>query len=115
MKTIFNINIEGIAIPFDRTVIYKFNDPVTGEMYRPFDVEPLVTTSFIDKVKIFNTNAKQLVSVKIQSGAAKINGNLKLEVPNDWIVSPESIPFSIDLKNESKTYTFEITPPKNSS
>ena len=55
LKTIFNVKISGITIPFERTVIYKFNDPVLGEVYRPFDVEPLVTTSFVDKVKIFNT------------------------------------------------------------
>ena len=115
VKTIFNMNIGGIVIPFERTVIYKFNDPVTGEVYRPFDIEPLVTTSFTDKVKIFNTNGKQSVVVKVQSGAAKINGTLKLDVPSDWKVSPESLPFTIDLKNETKSYTFEVTPPKVSS
>lgn len=115
VKTIFNMNIGGIVIPFERTVIYKFNDPVTGEVYRPFDIEPLVTTSFTDKVKIFNTNGKQSVVLKVQSGAAKINGTLKLDVPSDWKVSPESLPFTIDLKNETKSYTFEVTPPKVSS
>lgn len=115
VKTIFNIKINGVIIPFERTVVYKFNDPVLGEVYKPFDIEPLVTTSFIDKVKIFNTNAKQLVVVKVHSGAANISGNLKLDVPKDWKVSPESVEFEIGLKNESKTYTFEVAPPKSSS
>jgi LmbE family N-acetylglucosaminyl deacetylase len=115
VKTVFNVKINAILIPFERTVIYKFNDPVTGEVYRPFDIEPLVTTSFSDKVKIFNTNAKQMVSVKVYSGATTVSGTLKLEVPNDWKVSPENMPFSIASKSESKTYTFEVTPPKSSS
>jgi hypothetical protein len=115
VKTVFNIKINGVLIPFERTVIYKFNDPVRGEVYRPFDIEPLVTTSFTDKVKIFNTNAKQMVAVKVHSGAANVSGTLKLEVPNDWNVSPENMPFSMALKGESKTYTFEVTPPKTSS
>ena len=115
VKTVFNVKINGILIPFERTVIYKFNDPVTGEVYRPFDIEPLVTTSFSDKVKIFNTNAKQMVSVKVHSGAATVSGTLKLEVPNDWKVTPENRAFSIASKSESKTYTFEVTPPKSSS
>ena len=115
LKTIFNVNINGINIPFERNIIYKYNDPVKGEVYRPFDVEPVVTTSFVDKVKIFNNNSKQSVSVKVHSGTAKINGNLKLLVPKNWIVTPESLPFSIPLKNESQTFTFEVTPPKSSS
>jgi LmbE family N-acetylglucosaminyl deacetylase len=114
LKTIFNVKISGFTIPFERTVIYKFNDPVLGEVYRPFDVEPLVTTSFVDKVKIFNTNEKQNVLVKVQSGATQVSGNLALEVPKDWKVSPESVPFSIGLKGASLTYSFEITPPKYS-
>ena len=115
VKTVFNIKIENAVIPFERTVIYKFNDPVTGEVYRPFDIEPLVTTSFTDKVKIFNTNGKQTIAVKVYSGAENISGNLKLELPKDWKVTPENIPFSIAMKGEAKTYTFEVTPPKSSS
>lgn len=115
LTTIFYIKINDTTIPFERTVIYKFNDAVKGEVYKPFDIEPLVTTSFVDKVKIFNTNSKQMVAVKVQSGAENMNGNLKLELPKEWKVSPENIDFSIALKNESKTYTFEVTPPKSSS
>lgn len=115
LKTIFNIKINEVSIPFERTVIYKINDPVKGEVYKPFDIEPLVTTSFVDKVKIFNTNAIQTVAVKVQSGTANVKGILKLELPENWKVSPDNIPFSIDMKNESKTYTFEVTPPKSSS
>jgi LmbE family N-acetylglucosaminyl deacetylase len=115
LKTVFNVTINNVSIPFERNVLYKFNDPVKGEVYKPFDIEPLVTTSFTDKVKIFNTDAKQLVTVKVQSGAANVKGNLKLEIPSTWKVTPESIPFEIGLKNEIKTYTFEVTPSKSSS
>lgn len=114
-KTIFEIEIYGVTIPFERTVIYKFNDPVFGEVYRPFDIEPLVTTTFIDKVKIFNSNEKQTVAVKVQAGAPNINGNLKLQVPAEWKIFPKEIPFSLVLKGESKVYSFEVTPPISSS
>jgi LmbE family N-acetylglucosaminyl deacetylase len=115
LKTVFSIRINDIAIPFERNIIYKYNDPVTGEVYRPFDVEPVVTTRFTDKVKIFNTNGTQLVSVNVQSGAANISGNVALEIPSNWSVSPKNIPFEIALKGASKIYTFEVTPPKSSS
>ncbi|WP_026978728.1 PIG-L family deacetylase [Flavobacterium tegetincola] len=115
VKTVFNIKINDVLIPFERTVIYKFNDPVAGEVYRPFDIEPLVSTSFTDKVKIFSSNNRQNVTVKVHAGAANLKGTLKLDVPKEWMVNPETIPFSIALKGESKTYTFEVTPPKSSN
>ena len=115
VKTVFNIKINDVLIPFERTVIYKFNDPVAGEVYRPFDIEPLVSTSFTDKVKIFSSNNRQNVTVKVHAGAANLKGTLKLDMPKEWMVNPETIPFSIALKGESKTYTFEVTPPKSSN
>lgn len=115
IKTVFNVKINNVSIPFERNVIYKYNDLVKGEVYKPFDVEPIVTTSFVDKVKIFNNNIKQTVAVKVHSGTANTNGNLKLVVPKKWIVAPESFQFSIPLKNESQTFTFEVTPPLSSS
>lgn len=115
LKTVFTITIDNVSIPFERNVIYKFNDPVKGEVYKPFDIEPLVTTSFLNKVKIFNTNSKQQIAVKVLSGVANLKGILELNLPKTWSVSPVAIPFEMNLKNESKTYVFEVTPPQESS
>jgi len=115
LKTIFNLKINGISIPFERTIVYKFNDPVFGEVYRPFDIEPLVTTKFVDKVRIFNTAATQTVAVNVLAGAANTTGTIQLEAAEGWEISPREIPFSLGLKGESKTYTFQVTPPKTSS
>ena len=52
-KVIFNIRIDGIEIPFERTVVYKYNDDVKGEMYNYLDIVPDVTTSILDKVALF--------------------------------------------------------------
>jgi hypothetical protein len=45
VKVVFNVQINEVKIPFERTVVYKYNDNVKGEMYNYLDVVPEVTTS----------------------------------------------------------------------
>jgi len=109
----FNIIINGVSIPFERNVIYKYNDDVKGEVYRPLDVIPAVSTSLLDKVVIFNTDKTRNVGVKIKAGKDNIKGDLHLELPENWKVSPKSIAFSLSKKDEEQTVYFDITPSKN--
>lgn len=115
VKVTFNVVINSILIPFERNVIYKYNDDVKGEIYKPFDIVPAVTTSIIDKISIYNTEKPKSVGVKIIAGKDNLKGDLELEVPQDWVVNPKSIPFLLKKKGEEKIVYFEITPPRNAS
>lgn len=61
VKVIFNVQINGIKIPFERAVVYKYNDKVKGEMYNYLDIVPEVTTSILDHVSFFNNGNKNLL------------------------------------------------------
>lgn len=111
----FLVEINGVVIPFERKVIYKYNDEVKGEVYKPLDIVPVATTSILDKVKIFNSEKSKSVGVKIKAGKDDISGNAFLTVAQGWKVSPESTPFQINKKGGETTVYFEVTPPKNSS
>lgn len=111
----FLIEMNGVLIPFERKVIYKFNDAVKGEVYKPFDIVPIATTSIIDKVKIFNTNERKTVGVKVKAGKEDVAGNVFLKLAEGWKMTPESIPFQINKKGGEITVYFEVTPPSKSS
>jgi LmbE family N-acetylglucosaminyl deacetylase len=113
VKVIFIIAINGVSIPFERTIIYKYNDPRKGEIYNPLDIVPEVTTSIIDKVAIFNKGKSKTVGVKVKAGKDAEKGALKLELPNNWKVVPTAIPFALSKKGEEQIVYFEVTPPKN--
>jgi hypothetical protein len=113
VKVIFTIAINGISIPFERTIIYKYNDPTKGETYNPLDIVPEITTSIIDKVAIFNTEKSKTIGVKVKAGKNAENGALKLELPNNWKVFPTEIPFALSKKGEEQMVYFEAFPPKN--
>ena len=113
VKVVFNIQINGIEIPFERTVVYKYNDDVKGEMYNYLDVVPEVTTSILDKVSLFRDTKKKYVAVKIKAGKDAVKGDLQLELPESWTVMPKSIPFNLDKKGTEQTVYFEVTSPNS--
>jgi LmbE family N-acetylglucosaminyl deacetylase len=115
VKVIFNIAINGIEIPFERNVVYKYNDNVKGEMYNYLDIVPQLTTSILNKVALFTNENKKTIAVKIKSGKETIKGTLQLELPENWIVFPKLIPFNLDKKGTEQIVYFDVTPPKESS
>ena len=115
VKLMFNIEINGVIIPFERNVIYKYNDPTKGEIYNPLDIVPEITTSIIDKVALFNSSKSKTIGVKIKAGKETISGILKLDLPANWKVNPAEISFALSKKGEEQIVNFEVFPPKNAA
>ena len=113
VKLVFNIEINGITIPFERNVIYKYNDPTKGEIYNPLDIVPEITTSIMDKVALFNSGKSKTIGVKIKAGKEAASGILKLDLPANWKVNPNEISFALSKKGEEQIVNFEVFPPKN--
>lgn len=109
------INIDGTEIPFERDVIYKYNDDVKGEVYQPLAIVPAVTSSFKENVYIFNNDRDKTITVKVKAGKDAIQGTVKLQIPENWKVSPAEIPFKITKKNEEIQAVFTVSPSKDAS
>ena len=115
IKVVFYIEINGTIIPFERNVVYKYNDDVKGEVYQPVDIVPDVTSAFAEKVYIFNNDRDKIITVKVKTGKDAINGKVKLELPQGWEVSPTEIPFAIDKKGQEVLAVFSVSPSDEAS
>lgn len=111
----FMVDINGVTIPFERNVIYKYNDDVKGEVYQPLDIVPAVTSSFTEKVYIFNNDRSKTITVKIKAGEDYCKGSIKLDLPQEWDVSPKEILFTIDKKGQETLAVFSVSPSKEIS
>lgn len=111
VAAVFEVEIEGVKIPFKRIIPYKFSDPVKGEVYQPFDIVPVVTTKILNKVQLFKDNGKQTVLVNVKAGKDNCTGALSLELPAEWKVTPASVPFELIAKDSETILRFEVTPP----
>ncbi|HET8854928.1 MAG TPA: LmbE family protein, partial [Salinimicrobium sp.] len=110
-KVVFTLSINGTEIPFSREIIYKYTDPVMGEVYRPFEIVPPVSLSTADEVIIFAGESSREVPVRVKSFSQDLEGSLTLGSGAGWKVSPSSFSFKLAEKGEEKLFTFKVTPP----
>ena len=114
-KVVFELQFGNTTIPFTKNIVYKFNDPVKGEVYRPLEVLPEVTASIPEKVLIFASNDAGSVSVIVRAGKDNISGNVSLQHPEGWKVEPAQQAFQLTRNGETKTFNFTVTPPNGQS
>ena len=111
----FKVDFRGVIVNFKKEVVYKYNDPVNGEVYQPFEILPEVSASFGEKVYIFAGEETQKITVKVKSVKEKLEGNLTLRIPENWSISPANFTFKLEKKGEERSFEFEVIPPANQS
>ncbi|HWW41389.1 PIG-L family deacetylase [Pedobacter sp.] len=109
-KITFSFNIEGKIISFDRPVVYKYTDPVKGEIYQPLVIAPPVTATLAEKAYVFNGNQPRNFAVQLNSFKDGSQGTLIPVVPDGWKVSPEKIDFNLVAKGDQELVNFTVTP-----
>ncbi|PQB04525.1 PIG-L family deacetylase [Aureitalea marina] len=110
-----NLTIDGEPFSLSREVVYKYNDPVDGEVYQPFEVLPEVTASISEKVIIFSTDQAHNLPVKVKAGRDNISGFISLQHPEGWTVEPAEIPFNMERQGEEISLNFRVIPPADQS
>jgi len=108
----FDLTLDGIPMTITKDIIYKFTDPSLGEVYRPFEVTDPVYVSIEEDVLIFPNAQTKNISVSVEAGKADIEGEIKLDVPEGWIVSPMKYSYKLNIPGSLQKFKFEITPPQ---
>jgi LmbE family N-acetylglucosaminyl deacetylase len=105
----FKIAIEGSYLWFSRRLMYKYVDPVRGEVYQPIEVAPPVTATIEDKVYVYSTKQPQTLRVKLKS-FTNGSGRISLKPVSGWQITPAAIDFTNKLKGDEWTASFTVTP-----
>jgi len=108
----FSLMVNNIPIQFTKNIVYKFNDPVKGEVYRPLDVLPEFTSSFDDNVYIFASQNSKTIQVTVTGLKEGLKGVVRLKAPKNWIITPKQHEINITKAGEKIPVSFTITPPK---
>ncbi len=93
-------------------LVYKWTDPVKGELTRPFEIVPPVFINLAKRVYLFNDQSPREVSVMLKSVKDRISGALSLKLPAGWKSEPLSVPFEFTKRGAEQTFTFKVTPGK---
>jgi len=105
------VNIAGQKMTLDVPVIYKWNDPVKGELYRPFYIIPPVSINLSDPVVIFRKNQSREIDVVVKAGINNLSTVVKPIIPKGWKVVPEQVNVQLEIKGEEQVLTFKVTSP----
>ncbi|WP_221393145.1 PIG-L family deacetylase [Dyadobacter sp. NIV53] len=109
--TTFVFDVDGQKFSFSRPWIYKSTDPAQGEIYRPFEIRPAVTSNINEPVYIFSSVEPKVLSVMVEAQKDKVKGSVKLDLPAGWKSEPISADFDIAEKYQEQNFSFTITPP----
>lgn len=109
----FILSIHNSKFTFSKPVIFKRNDPVRGEVYRPFVIAPPVYANISGSVIIFANHANQEVRIEVKAGKDQLQGKLRLDLPETWKIEPSYYDVQLSTKGEIASFLFNVTPPDN--
>lgn len=107
----YTFEYDGMKITYDAPLLYRWIDRVTGEQYRNVDIRPPVTLNLENRVYIFPDNKSRDITVKLKSYSNDLSGKIRIKTDSGWLVTPESINFSLGEKYSEDQYQFALTPP----
>jgi len=99
-KVVFQISILDLNMPVTRGLVYKYTDPVKGEVYRPFEVLPPATVNIPEKVFVFTDAAPKTIFITVKANAANVNGTLSLKGTEGWNISIKNPEFRLAAKGD---------------
>ena len=107
----FVMEINGEKIDLATPLIYKWTDPVKGELFRPFEIVPPVFVNLSQQVFVFNDTEPRTVGVLVKSAAgSKFTSIIKLNIPAGWKSEPASSVVELTRRGEEKKLEFKIYP-----
>ncbi len=113
LSATFTISVDEEMIDYTKPIIFKRNDPVKGEVYRPLAITPPVMVDIIEDVIVFDGNSEKTINVRVVAGKDNVNGSVFLELPVGWQSEPTSFDYSIDSKGAEQRFKFDLIAPKS--
>ncbi len=111
----FKVKIAGTDLELTRPVQHRYVDRVYGELFRPLEIVPPVALDLAGNALVFtNTTARQ-VDVPVRSNNGKQSGDVRLEVPAGWTVTPATQHFELGATDEQVMVSFQLQPPAANS
>jgi LmbE family N-acetylglucosaminyl deacetylase len=107
------LSAEGQPLEYSIPVLFRWTDPVGGELTRPFEIRPRVTIQIHDRVCTFPGEEPRKVRVRLTAQSPNVAGLVRIIAPDNWKITPVRIPFSLAGKYGESEVTFEVLPPSS--
>ncbi len=112
-KVIFSVSILDLNLKIARDLVYKYTDPVKGEIYRPLEILPPATVNIPEKVFVFTDATAKTIFITVKANAANTNGKLDLKGSEGWNITLKNPEFKLANKNDEAIIEASIIADKN--
>ena len=107
----FDFTLNSAPFSLTRPLHYRGADPSKGEYVRPVVVEPPIAIDLPAENFVFPSGAARDFSLQIRALAANQSGEVRLETPQGWKVTPANVPFQLKEAGLEQEIRFRLTPP----
>ncbi|HEY0667391.1 MAG TPA: LmbE family protein, partial [Sphingobacteriaceae bacterium] len=114
IKAQFEVKIGNHLLEISRNVLYKFADPVKGEVYQPLIISPPVIVSPVQKMLFSGNNNSSQIRVKVTAKKDLVKGSVRLQGSDPLIIPDAAQPFELKKKGDVTYVDFQVLPAKNS-
>jgi LmbE family N-acetylglucosaminyl deacetylase len=107
VKVIFHVTINDQHFPIERPIVYKYRNPVKGEIYRPLEVLPPAMVNIAEQIYIYSSEQPQTIKFTVKANKDNVKGSLQTQIPAGWNITIKNGAF--DLKNKGDEQIIEAT------
>jgi LmbE family N-acetylglucosaminyl deacetylase len=107
----FDFSLNAAPFSITQPVHYRAADPSRGQYVRPVVVEPPFAIDLPAQNFVFPSGAARDFSLQIRALVAKQSGEVRLEAPAGWKVTPASAPFELKEAGLEQEVRFHLMPP----
>ena len=107
-----NLIINNQLLVYTFPLIYKWNDPVKGELYRPFIITPKITATIEQPIYLFSKKETQEIVITLKNQTTTQKGAIEIITPDGWNASFDSV-FAFSKKGDELKLIVHLTPLKN--
>jgi LmbE family N-acetylglucosaminyl deacetylase len=105
------MTIGGVPVELLRRIEHHSTDRAEAERIRPITVIPPVSVNLTSSVRVFPDRAAHDVLTIVRANVANAQGEVRLQSPAGWKVTPASLPFHMEAAGEERELKFAVTPP----
>jgi LmbE family N-acetylglucosaminyl deacetylase len=102
--------IDGQQISFSTPLIFKSNDPVRGEVYRPFVITPSAIVTIGRDLVVCTNGSSNEIEVKVRSASGQLDGQLQMTASEGWKISQVAHRLSLKSRDDEQSITVTVTP-----
>jgi len=100
IPVVVNLTIDGYPLQYTVPTMYKYNDPVRGEVKEPFVLTPPAMVNLPESPLIFSDTKPVSISARIIAQSGVTNGQLKFSIDEGWQIEPTQVTFNAEAGEE---------------